>query len=327
LATKQIEKTKPEQTMLKTKKNNQFWLVTQPDHGQLAGTFAAHWGNGRFHRLGEYSEVANPSRLRAETIFAIAQHDNGWMEWEAQPKLSNGDDLPADLAEMVRDQEDGMNRWRIGLRRYPDQRFANLLISEHPRLMYGIRKGENPDPAEIHPLFWKERPEPLLPGNQDRADAFLEELQTLQAGWKETLGANEETRAWLAPETLKPHVRMLQILDGLSLGLTSALIPALSGPSRGLGQDAFELREVPRTSWDDRVTIEFQPASGNRVELDPFPFDVDPLLVRVPVRVFDVEDANASGEHFQTRWYAKEPEFLEFQIGSSTGILPSRQSQ
>jgi len=304
--------------MLKTEKNHQFWLVTQPDHGHLAGTFAAHWGNEEFHQLGSYSAVANPSRLRSETVFAIAQHDNGWMEWEAEPKLSVSDQLPADLSEMVRDQEDGMNRWRIGLQRFPEAAYANLLISEHPRLLYGIRKVENPYPCEVHPLFWKERPEALLPGSEAGVDAFLEELRNLQTGWKEALAADEGTRGWTDPETLKPHVRMLQVLDGLSLGLTSALIPASSGPSRGLGQDTFQLRDVPRTGWHDRVPIEVRPLAENRVVLDPYPFDLDPLVVRVPVRKFDATEGG--NQPFAIRWYGAQLNTLEFQLGSAATL-------
>ena len=307
--------------MLKTQRNHQFWLVTQPDHGHLAGTFAAHWGNKDFYRLGEYSPVANASDLRSAAVFAIAQHDNGWFEWEAEPKLSDSDHLPADLSEMVRDQEDGMNRWRIGLRRFPEAVYANLLISEHPRLLYGIRKTLNPEPVDVHPLFWKERPEPLLPGSEEVVDAFLEELRERQSGWKEILAADGETRRWIGPETLKPHVRMLQILDGLSLGLTSSLIPACSGPSRGLGQDKFDLREVPRTGWDDRVTIKVRPTSENRIVLDPYPFDLDPLPVSVPIRKFD--SGENCDEPFQTRWYATEPVMLKFQMGSSTSVFQS----
>tara|TARA_R110002096_G_scaffold318022_2_gene512391 strand:- start:90 stop:1004 length:915 start_codon:yes stop_codon:yes gene_type:complete len=302
--------------MLKTKKDHQSWLVTQPDHSQLAGTLAAHWGNAEFRQLGDYTPVANPSQLRSQAIFAIAQHDNGWIEWEAEPKLSASDSLPNDLSEMVRDQEDGMNRWRIGLRRFPNADFANLLISEHPRLLYKYGQRNGMEEAEIHPLFWKKRPQQLLPGSATRLAGFIDELERLQSRWKDRLAANPETRDWIEPETLSPHVRMLQILDGLSLGLTSSLIPARSGEARGLGHDTFELREVPQTSWEDRVTIEVRPDGENRVVLDPYPFRPDPLVVRVPVRVFDAEpDRN---ESFQTRWNTTAPQLLEFQLSSPT---------
>lgn len=305
--------------MLKTKKNDQYWLVTQPDHGQLAGTFAAHWGNEHFHQLGNYASVANPSRLRAETVFAIAQHDNGWIEWEAQPKLSGSEALPADLSEMVRNQRDGMDRWRIGLQRYPNAAYANLLISEHPRLLYKVPNEKQPARQEIHPLYWKDRPEILLPGSETMVDTFLDELHRLQSDWRDLLMKDEETRTWIEPESLRPHVRMLQILDGLSLGFTSSLIPVRSGQSRGLGQDAYELREVPRTSWTDRVTINVQPLGDDRVVLDPYPFDLDPLCVQVPVRVFDDDDASEAS--FQMRWHSVSPELLQFHIGSSERVF------
>jgi hypothetical protein len=30
--------------MLKTLANGRVWLVTQPDHGKIAGYLASHWG-------------------------------------------------------------------------------------------------------------------------------------------------------------------------------------------------------------------------------------------------------------------------------------------
>lgn len=306
-------------TMLKTEKDNKFWLVTQPDHAQLAGALAANWGNDTFSPLGGYAPVPNPARLRAQAVFAITQHDNGWWEWDADPKLSPLDRLPSGLAEMVQDQQDGMNRWRIGLRRFPHASFANLLISFHPYWLYGIRALENPDRAFVHPLFWRERPEPLLPGSEEAAHAFLQELKSLQSSWIETLAADDETTAWIQPEILKPHARMLQLLDGLSLGLTSALIPARDGESRGLGRDTFELRDVPRRNWDDRVTIEVSPASAQRVVLNPYPFALNPLTVRVPARVFD--HRNDGDNSFHTWWQSRSPEFLEFQLGSTPSVF------
>lgn len=301
--------------MLKTTMNDQLWLVTQPDHGQLAGDLAARWGNDAFRPLGGYAPVPDPARLRDEAIFAIAQHDNGWFEWEADPGLSDSDRLPVDLSDMVRDQEDGMNRWRLGLRRFPRAPYANLLISEHPRMMYELRRTKSPAAESIHPLFWKERPEPLLPGSVEAVGRFIDELLGLQAGWKADLAADPRTRDWLEPGVLRPHARMLQVLDGLSLALTSSLIPAARGSSLGLGRDAFELREVPRTGWDDRVTIDVRPVAANFLVLDPFPFDLDPLPVRVPVRVFDAD--GAARDSYRSRWHASPPRLLEYWLGSS----------
>ena len=153
--------------MLKTIKDGKLWMVTQPDHGQLAGYLAAHWGgHADFNRPGYYASV-NQQRLRDETIFAIAQHDNGWWEWEAAPDLSAADGMPLDLAEVLQDQAAGMSRWRQGLSRFNHSPYANLLISSHAYWIYAIRALSNPDPAFTHPLFWKGSPEKLYPGSRE----------------------------------------------------------------------------------------------------------------------------------------------------------------
>jgi hypothetical protein len=143
--------------MLKTLKDGDAWLVAQPDHGLFAGYLAAHWGNARFQRPGGYAGVSDPERLRAETIFAEAQHDNGWWEWDASPDLGD-DGLPLGLAEVLKNQQGGMDRWRRGLSRFPRSPYVNLLLSGHAHWLYAISALPDPDPAFTHPLFWKAPP-------------------------------------------------------------------------------------------------------------------------------------------------------------------------
>ena len=57
-----------------------MWLVSQPDHAELSGLLAANWGNDEFARPGQFASANDPEQLRAETVLAIAQHDNGWWE-------------------------------------------------------------------------------------------------------------------------------------------------------------------------------------------------------------------------------------------------------
>src|ERR1700721_186716 len=98
--------------MLKTLANGQVWLVTQPDHGKIAGYLASRWGNRDFRRPGHHGGAADPERLRAEIVFAIAQHDNGWWEWEAAPDLSPVDGLPLGLAGVLKNPREGVTLWR-----------------------------------------------------------------------------------------------------------------------------------------------------------------------------------------------------------------------
>ena len=74
--------------MLKTIHNNKLFMVTQPDHGQIAGYLAAHWGNEEFNAPGYFHNSNDHDRLRDEVVLAVSEHDNGWWEWEAIPELS-----------------------------------------------------------------------------------------------------------------------------------------------------------------------------------------------------------------------------------------------
>lgn len=308
--------------MLKTIKDGALWLVSQPDHSQIAGYFAAHWGNGSFARPGSFeapTPVVDPERLRAEAVLAIAEHDNGWWEWEATPDLSADDGLPAGLGEVLRNQQAGMDRWRYGLRRFPRNPLVNLLISSHAYALYAARAQAHPDPAFNPPLFWKGAPEKLYPGSAEAPLAFMAHLEEMQRGWIDELRRDPATAAWLEPATLSPLKRLLQLCDGISLWLSSALVPAVSGDSRGIGEDAIELHDVPRRSWTDRCTIAVTPLGGRRVRFDPYPFDIDPLPVLLPARVVELSagrGANPDPAHFQAWWHARQARTVEFTIVS-----------
>ena len=303
--------------MLKTLLDDRIWLVTQPDHGRLAGQLAAHWGNrDGFAPLGSFGGPAD-AQLRREAVFAIAQHDNGWWEWEATPDLSPDDGLPLSLGEVLRDQVAGMERWRVGLRRFPRSPYANLLISRHAHWLYAIRALPDPDPAFAHPLFWKGSPEQLYPGTNEAPLRFLAELEEMAAGWRGELAQDPATAGWLEPARFLPHERLLQLCDGLSLALCSALIPAASGTTRGMGNDAFELRDVPRAGWEERVTITVTPLGDGRIALDPYPFDCDPLPLLVPAVAVTVPFEPPTA--FASWWQSQPLQPLTFELVSRRG--------
>lgn len=299
--------------MLKTTQAGKVWMISQPDHSQIAGFFAAHWGNETFARPGAFRApvpIVDPERLRAEVVFAVAEHDNGWWEWEASPELSQDDGFPAGLGEVLKNQQAGMDRWRVGLKRFPRNPMVNLLIASHAYWLYAARALSNPDPAFTHPLFWKGAPDKLYPGSLEAPLAFMAWLDDLRRGWTAELRADPSTAAWVEPATLAPLQRLVQLCDGLSLALCSALIPAKSGDTRGIGEDTFELHDVPRRAWTDRGTIVVTPLGGRCVKFDPYPFDIDPLPVMMPARV--VELPAERPVHFQTWWHARIPQRIEF---------------
>ena len=305
--------------MLKSRKDGRTYLVSQPDHARVAGFFAAHWGNTEFARPAYFGESDSPERLRAETVLAIAEHDNGWWEWEAVPVLAQRDGFPKGLADLLEDQQEGMNRWRLGVPRLAQQHpYVSLLISYHAYWYWLYVHGceDNADPAFRHPLFRRGSPRELMGGKLEAARQFIRDMQQIQQELSAHLRQSPALSSWVNPEHLKPHVRLLQIIDALSLSLSEALVPPRQGVPMGLGEDEFDLLDVPRKGWADRTVVEVKPVGRRRIVCTPYPFDVDPLPVSVPARVFD--SAAKEAESFGTWWHAQAAELIRFEYASQS---------
>ena len=274
---------------------------------------AAHWGNREFHQPGRYAESHDPLRLQAEVILAIAQHDNGWWEWEAAPEVSAEDGLPLGLTELVADQQQAMERWRTGIPRFKESHpYVSLLISYHAYWLYAVRCEANPDPAFMHPLFLSGVPPQLSGSERTEVERFLEEVKLQQDELTQLLTSDEATSAWIQAEHLAPHVRLLQLLDGLSLALCSRLISQSDCKS---GELSFMLTHVPRRSWADQVEINVSCLGRRRFRLQPYPFDTDPLTVQIPTRVI-APDA-IPDQPLATWWHRLDRQLVEYQLGSS----------
>jgi hypothetical protein len=107
----------------------------------------------------------------------------------------------------------------------------------------------------------------------------LVELHSFQKELRARLATDPEWAAAIEHAHLYPHVRLLQLMDALSLMLS-------------IGQkDERRLEDVPRSGWDDRVTITWRPLGNSRIVCDPFPFDTDPLEVHLPVRIVETSES------------------------------------
>ena len=272
--------------MLKTKRGQTVWLITQPAHAELAGQMASHWGNREFAVPGHFANSADPERLRREVVLAVAEHDNGWWEWEADPQLSTEDGLPQDLGEVLKNPVAGIERWRLGIPRLAERHpYANLLIGDHAHWLYAVQFNPDPPPEFTHIL---QLGRAIYPKELEKeARRFSADVQQMQ---EEFRGRLEEDRFWqasLEPEQRNPHARLLQTLDALSLALCSAAIAPVEGDAKGLGEDHIVFHEVPRRSWEDRVSVEIKPLGDGRIMIDPYPLDEAPLTVSVTGRVIE----------------------------------------
>mgnify|MGYP001012160682 FL=1 len=260
--------------MLKTQDGSTTWLIDQPAHGALAGLLAAHWGNSAFAQPGGFGDGAVDEVLRREVILAIASHDNGWWEWEASPQEGE-DGLPQGLEEVLGHPSEGMQRWKLGVRRLAERHpYASLLIGDHAAWLYAAQFEDDFPQELVHPIQRERKTYP--PEMRALAADFLQEIRALQSELEQRL--SQEPWGRLALQQRLPHSRLLQILDAVSLAMGSALL----GP-RGLGRDPLTFTDVPRTRWEERGDLKLIPGSEGQLVLDPYPFD-KPLEVTVVAR-------------------------------------------
>ena len=290
--------------MLKRAFGDELWCVSQPDHAAVAGYLAAHWGNGLFARPGHYAPFPDPERLRAETVLAAAEHDNGWWEWEADPQIDPADGLPLDLTSPK--QSYGVQRWRLGVPRFRDNHpYVALLISLHAYWLYAPRVLGEYTPEFLHPIFGNPVDRSSLDDDDlEEARQFVVEQRTLQRILVDRIKGDPEWAATVEPPHLHPHLRLLQLCDALSLHL------CFGGGSERI------LHEIPRTSWNDRVSVNVHPAGEYRVAIDPYPFDQDPLAVTLFARILDPE--TRPPDNFQTWWQASPRREVRFRFVRST---------
>ena len=259
--------------MLKRTVGNELWCITQPDHAVVSGYLAAHWGNDEFARPGHFAPFPDPERLRAETVLAIAEHDNGWWEWEADPQIDPADGLPLDLTGLK--QSDGLERWHLGVPRFRERHpYVALLTSLHAYWLQAHRTGDEETPTFLHPLFGSSVDGPTPEGEElEQAKQFVAEQHVLQELLVDRIKGDPEWAAAVEPWHLRPHTRLLQLCDALSLHLCFG------------GDKERTLQDIPRKTWDDRVSPTIRPAGERRLAIDPYPFDQDPLPITLRARV------------------------------------------
>lgn len=271
--------------MLKTRVGDDIWLVHQPDHARVAGYLAAHWGgSSEFSRPGYYTPAERPERLRQEVVQAIAEHDNGWWEWEASPGIDPADDLPLGLSQVGQHHSgEGLERWRHGVPRLAEAHpYVALLISLHAYWLYAFAFDDLPDldDAFRHPLFGDSEQVKHIVSNPTQTRTFLEEQKAVQSQLLERLRREEDWAGATEALHLYPHFKLLQTMDALSLLLSFG------------AQEPRDLADIPGSHWHDRRTLRWRPHGDHRIVCDPYPFDTDPLQVHLPVRVVPAELAS-----------------------------------
>lgn len=167
--------------------------VHQTTHGLMAAQFCRHWGNVDFATPQPYTPV----------MMAIAQHDNGWYEWELAPRLCV-DGFPMDFMTHTHQTEKTI-LWQRGIDRvWAQHPYAALLVSRHASILYekfldqGAYEGEN----------------------RRAVIGFLADQKGMMERARRLLGGDLDLLAAMQPEFIETNTRLLQFGDQASLQIS-----------------------------------------------------------------------------------------------------------
>jgi len=114
-------------------------MITQNDHAQLSGLFAAHWGNNTFEKPQPYASL----------VRAAMFHDRGWIRYETSPRLNpetgktpNYREVPNDRMQLEAFEWAG--DWLSAIDPY-----AGLMITKHRSGLWQGRYGVITHPPAI----------------------------------------------------------------------------------------------------------------------------------------------------------------------------------
>jgi hypothetical protein len=242
--------------MLRMETETGWWLIKHPDHANLAGAFAAEWGNAMFRK----------PEPRERVLLGIARHDDGWTVRDAHPVVTRQGKPSAFSIELVGKysafEEIDLEEYlavrdravRIMAEKDP---YAALLISMHTYNLltaHADRSTISPEGLMILDAFLETQS-----AYQDELRAAIREDRSLASSAKED-------------QTIAEHFRLLQACDNLSL-LTCV---AYASP-------AHLLHPLPLNdgkTWEVRVL----PIGLRHFRLTPWPFAEPDLRFEFPAR-------------------------------------------
>jgi hypothetical protein len=223
------------------------FIITQADHAMMSGQFALAFGNAQFEPLNPLAPLA----------YAIAHHDQGWVELDAQLNFDAQTGLPYHLTQTPLPLlvQTSLGSPAFNENYHP---LSGLLSSMHTWGLYNGRYGLS-DKIFIHLI-----PPEHKPGVQSMLDGELARQARLKL-------ACAHQPAWVDESRLFHNYKLLQFFDTLALYFHT---------THASQRTATSFLNVPQAMGTD-VTISLQPLAENTVRLAPYPFRVPQLEVSV----------------------------------------------
>lgn len=212
------------------------WIVFQQhDHARLAGDVMKFWGNDYFSHIKPFEEV----------MYAVNNHDLGWIEWDTYPKIDKKNRYPANFMEM--NDEEQKKIWIKSFENgFHSHGYSSALIALHFSKLNESANGTNCN--EGGSLELRKKTKNII------ASIFGAEYNSLKDNG-------------LSPEVMI-NLKFLQIGDIISLALCH-------------GWRSSVLKDVPSDYEDGTVDITLQSADGFKYKITPNPFSIKKLNVSI----------------------------------------------
>jgi Protein of unknown function (DUF3891) len=214
-------------------------LITQTNHAELSGVFAANWGNERFARPRPFQSV----------VRAAIYHDAGWYRYETKPSYDVATKTSPNFPQVSTDANQlAAYQWAIDWLTDIDP-YAGVLISRHRTGLWNERyKVLSKSPMRSR------RPFPPL------IEEFVMRNEARQA----------QALASLDRAEFDVNYHNLQVWDLLSLYLCTAAAPK---------RDTFEFVPTLYGKDVPAVAMTVEPDGDERIAIAPYPFAQRPLRV------------------------------------------------
>jgi hypothetical protein len=268
----------------------EYRLITQNDHGDLAGQFAAHWGNENFARLKPYQSM----------VLAAEAHDNGWWHWDVNPSV---DERGVPLAFTQTPRETRSSFYGKGIDGVADKDlYAGLMVSMHgvglPQQRYGTMPSMTKRVDEYSLKFIEER--------EPTHRVMMEQVARME----QYAGANTQEWIWF-------NYRMMQVFDRLSLFFCANFdivsVPETGAHTAGKGYYGPIIDPTPVRFGAADAVVRLRAVDKTTAVADPYPFDQSPLRVGVRGRLLP-RIAYKNQEHFREVFGKTPREVFQFTL-------------
>lgn len=273
----------------------EYRLITQNDHADLAGQFAAHWGNEKFAGL----------RPRESMVLAVDSHDNGWWHWDINPSV---DDQGVPITFRKTPRKILFEYLTRGINNVIEKDlYAGLMVSLHLAGLSQQRYGTLPS----------------VPKRDDESTLkFVREQEASHETLKGKVKRMEQYAGATTPDYFWFNYRMMEVFDRLSLffccnfdiqgGLSEVSNPQADHES-GRAYYGASIKPTPVKLESEDVELQLRPVGKDKIVVDPYTFDRSPLKVSVRGRMIP-RKAYQSQEEFREVYWRQPREIFEFTL-------------